>query len=570
MKKNITIFILLGLFLLTITPLIHALTISNSEDWRDIYSVLMYGQFEGDQVEFLVSPRHARILIDSIEFQDANVFLASSARTPFAFGYKGTLEGEGAVVTEIVSDQINFELFKRLVEINRTHSIIVIDDSYGYNAVSVAGYATLTSSYVLFLDSDNIETVSDYLANVPNLEVLIYGHVDREVQAALAQYNPEIINFEDRFLNNEAIANRWLDVQYEQSGQRIAQIVLTNGEFIESSLFSPGYPVLFLGKNNVPDSVTNYIKKNNIAVAVLVGNQYVNSATTLRRQLGISVFVKFARSARVATGPFAQVEGLDIYYLPVYQVGLDIDSIVYNEATNKLEVTVRNTQDLLVYFKGTYTLAFGNNERVVVGDVDPIFLDANDIKTMTYDAELTGDNITANAFVIFGEGANSLENTLERIFSVNKVHIFDNSEIEIEDLSYILKKGNFVVTINNIGNVTTYVDLDLINVKIAGERYTFGSSAVTKIDPGDQGKITIKSDPRMLESDIEDNPTVKIMASYGERPDTLIKRLTAEFELTIKRIDIVFWILVFIIFLLFFLILLSRRRKKKKQEEHYK
>jgi hypothetical protein len=48
------------------------------------------------------------------------------------------------------------------------------------------------------------------------------------------------------------------------------------------------YPTLFIGTNNVPDEIRNYIKSSNIEVGVLIGNELVGSATTVRRETGIS------------------------------------------------------------------------------------------------------------------------------------------------------------------------------------------------------------------------------------------------------------------------------------------
>ena len=61
-------------------------------------------------------------------------------------------------------------------------------------------------------------------------------------------------------------------------------------------------PVLFIGRENVPQKISDYIKSTDIEVGVLIGNELVGTATIVRRQVGISTFVKFAQGARTAAG----------------------------------------------------------------------------------------------------------------------------------------------------------------------------------------------------------------------------------------------------------------------------
>jgi len=111
---------------------------------------------------------------------------------------------------------------------------------------------------------------------------------------------------------------------------------MSNGEFIEASIMSGDDPVIFIGKSTVPQQIQDYIKTSGFQVSVLIGNELINSATAIRRQLGISVFVKFAQGSRTPTGPIATVEDLDKFPMPRYAVDMGIYSIMYNKATGSL------------------------------------------------------------------------------------------------------------------------------------------------------------------------------------------------------------------------------------------
>ena len=82
--------------------------------------------------------------------------------------------------------------------------------------------------------------------------------------------------------------------------------------------------------------------------------------------------------------------------------------------THQLEVTLRNMEDTATYFKGTYTVTSGEQLQTV-GDVDPVFIEGLDIKTVVYDLDpIVGDqDIKAKVYVIYGESRGALERVLE-------------------------------------------------------------------------------------------------------------------------------------------------------------
>ena len=45
--------------------------ISNSEDWRDVYSIVHYGNLIGVDTQFLVSVRHGPLLMNGLNKQKA-------------------------------------------------------------------------------------------------------------------------------------------------------------------------------------------------------------------------------------------------------------------------------------------------------------------------------------------------------------------------------------------------------------------------------------------------------------------------------------------------------------------
>ena len=155
MKKGVRQFVLNVIGLLALLGIVSAADpnnlVANSQDWKDVYSVVMYGNFMGISSAFLVSDRHGPLLLNNIP-KENNIWLFTSSNAPFIRNYPGIIEADGRTVEEFQSNNINLEIAKRL---NST-KFIILDDSYGYNAISIASYAVVTRSYVLFADRRNI------------------------------------------------------------------------------------------------------------------------------------------------------------------------------------------------------------------------------------------------------------------------------------------------------------------------------------------------------------------------------------------------------------------------------
>lgn len=530
--------------------------IVNSADWRDVYSAMQYGTLMGYSTSFLVSDRHATLILNQIPPSN-HLWIIQSSRVPYVVGYQNVARSRGYTSEVIELDNVNLGLAEDL----DVTSFIIVDDSYGYNAVSVAPYAAVSESYVLFADSDNIAEVMDFLSSREVESLIIYGHVDREVKEILSVYDPEIINNEgDRFLNNIEIVER-----YQKIHPR-AQAILTNGEFVERELMSGLEPVLFIGSANVPQVVRDYVAKSPIEVGVLIGNELVGAATTVKRQLGISVFVKFAQGARAPKGAISQVEALDMYYLPIYSLNIEIESITFNDATSQLEVTLRNLEDQAVYFIGSYSISASDGSRQTVGDADANFLDANELKTIVYDAEpIVEGDISVEAFVIFGESKNSLEKELRKTIIAKRVRILDECEIDVDGINVYLNKrsGMFYVEIDNIGKKDCYVDVELVDINIAGDPVTYGMESVAMIPAGDKKRLRIKSD--IEEEDIPDNEMIHVRGFYGERETALVKMFDLTLPMLFVKGDYLFYSLLVVIIILILLILWKRYRDKKKK-----
>ncbi len=566
MNKKLLILATIGILALLAVPATATeQVIVNSADWRDVYSAMLYASLEGKKGHFLTSERHARIILPSIPRTSESIEVFSSRNNPFIVGYESLLESEGYQnIEELRTGSANLEILERLPDIDK---FIIVDDSYGYNSVSVAPLAALGRYYVLFANSNNINRIASTLEDRSVNELIIYGHTDRELRDALQEYNPEIIDTGDRFENNIEIVEKYQELYRSIHGQPRRQAILTNGEFIETSIMNGADPVLFIGFANVPDHVQEYIDGSDLEVGTLIGNELIGTATFIRRQTGLSVFVKFGQGARVPEGAIAQVEDLDRFPIPRYELDLDVVSAMINTATDNLEVTYRNLAPIATYFRPLSIRVSDDQQSVLVDieDTSPIFIEGNSYRTITYPLvdgdgnriDLTGDEKLLSMTVIYGESPRSLEQELEIQLSIEEVNIIDGAEIEIIDVSYVQRTSTFLVDVRNIGEVDAYATAEIHDLIVDGDTTIFGTDETVMVRPGRTATLSVET--TMEEEDIPYNEEVRAKVLYGERENALIKITEGVFPFKFAAPNIMLYILIILIILLLLLFFLNKK-----------
>lgn len=154
-------------------PAVDEQIVTNSADWIDVYSAMCYANLNGLDSNFVNSPEQGKI-ITSVLDRSKPVHLFQSTKEPISAGYKSYLENEGFTVSSVTNSDSGKELNIELAEKIDTTKYIILDDSYGYNAISVVPYSIVSKSCVLFADSENIDEVYKFL-KARNPDIIIYG-----------------------------------------------------------------------------------------------------------------------------------------------------------------------------------------------------------------------------------------------------------------------------------------------------------------------------------------------------------------------------------------------------------
>ena len=490
----------------------------NSADWGDVYSAVMYSNFNNIPYYFAISEPHARVIPQYLD-RDLDVRLFESESVPYLVNYKNILEQGGLTVVDETKSTNGRELNLKLASELDINSFIIVDDQYGYNAISAAPYAAKSGSWVLFANRDNIDEVNDFL-NGRNVEkILIYGHVDRAVKDELNVFDPEIIDEGNRFDDNLAIVSKFMELSPTDS------IILSNGEFIEGAIMSGDSPVMFIGANTVPAQVIEFVESNEIKGSTLIGNELVGSGQVLKDATGISVIVKFGQGRQV-TGEMSLIEDLDKFYLPRYELSLDAVIAQYNEATKQFEIIYRNDADIGEFFKSSVGIMAGEERVGTVGDDNARYIEPNSDSGRAYDIDLTAyarsSDLSAVVTSEFGEAPGSLNLLLTKILDITLISVEDNSKISVSGVNYDKGTQRLELTVENTGSVPCYASPS-ITMLIEGDEEILRLGNPIPIEAGE--KQTVSTRLELTGADLADNPDVLIHVDYGERSEILLKNL---------------------------------------------
>lgn len=538
MKKVVILFLLLA-------TMAHGdLVIANSADWHDIYSAGVFSALEGHEFRFLISQRHSEILLP--EVRKPNIIVIEDEKRPFVKGYASRLTTQGYNATSIIIQDANTELLDHL----NTKKYIIIDPAFGYDAVSALPYATYTEHYPLFVDRTNIDEVLPTLEHAEN--IIILGQIDPIVEEQLTQYEPEVINEGSRFKNNILLAERY------RASTGAKQAILTNGEFLEVDMFRLGkerQPIIFIGEDRPPEETMQYLRGAGLETAVLIGNELAGSAKQIKDVLNIPVFVKFAKGTTTGGGLFKDVQGLDIYPLPILDPQLTLIGMYYNTVDKQVQLMLENNRSFITHARPTISVLIEGELFETVGEEESAILAARSIEGFTYDSDLTehiAKNLTAQILVPYGPAAAELTRTVDEQVPIQVIGDADTCEITIKGARYDKKTQRLHITLTS--KEPCYAQTQIQDL-IVSDELTVASAQTSLVE--EDTVIEIKQ--RMDDVDLADNKRITIEVRHGAQEDLLID--VTRKTLPLKTSTINYYLLIALIVIIILGWLLWRKKR---------
>ncbi len=446
-KLRIAVFIILAL------SMANATVIINSNDGRDVVSGTYYASVMGDNALFVVDGMSIEMVASKLKPQESENLIIIEGKNPVMPELKTLIELRGYKVNRIIKSndpyETNLNLGKELKD--EVNGYVIVSPSIGYNAVSPLAYAKVKKYYLIFWNEERGEEIKNL---IKDKEALVYGYVPESID------NAEVIDNGDKYLDNIEIVKRTLAL----TGTK--QVLLSDGNFLEYTIMNSEYPVLFIS-TIVPKSIKDFlkeeVKKGNIKVGLVIGEEYINTAynlkTEINNELGdkkLSVFVKLGESY---PGVSSSVFPSPLFVLPSPYASITVKEVNYNKATGKLEIILTNKGNTKGYFTYSVEIA-GNNvslykftgegiEELKPGEEFLIEKDLNISKD--FEGELF-----ASIRIIYGTSKNILDQGANIKEKIATISFEDKSVIEIEEAVYSKPGRLLTIKINSKGDKAFY------------------------------------------------------------------------------------------------------------------
>ncbi len=534
----------------------------NSHDWIDVYSGLLYARLSGSPSLFMTSNKYVTVLPKILPDGD-QLLIIESEQVPYFANLAGTMRRQGYDPSTIFSRggyALNLELAKQL----NLNKFIIVDPTYGFNAVSVAPYAVATNAFVLFAEDKNIDQVFTFLSSLPKVEKLtIYGQVSDAVMQKLSGFSPEVINTGHRYKDNIEILNRFF-----QLNPRTQQAVLTSGEFLENEIVG-GEPVILVGRERVLQNTISFVKNSNLKTAVLIGNELTGSAKMLKDETGIPVFVKVGQGVPMGTAAYEPIKALDMFFLPMLVIQIDFGYAQYNTVDKTLELVYRN-RGSRAFLSGTISVLAGDQTIQTIGDKEVQRLERNETRGFRYEIDLSeyaaqNINLTADILTIYGESTEIMDRAIATKVPIRFSTANDQCDLKLESVTFDERTQRISVTLGNPSEVDCYASINLIDMIINDEKQLVNYPGQALIPAGSSETFKIKQ--RMTPVDIADNPTVHARILYGSQDGLLFKLIDETVPFTMAgeyTVIIIVGVIAVLLILIIVLFVLWRRSKKDK------
>lgn len=518
-KSKRVIFKLLILFLIaiTITSGVTALevSISNSKDWKDVYSIMLSSSLNDRRAIFTNS--EALTAITRVLSIDNEVRIYESNNNQFIKNLDNQLDSaEYKVIDAQKSNSFNIDLDPE------NGKYYVISEDNPRISISLASLAIKDGAWVLIVTEDNLNEIEDRLSNAEN--VIAVGNFRRDYLEALEPHFTEWINHNDIFDDSKEIASRFGIKQ---------NIVIADGSFLETEFFTTNNPVMLSGPNKILDETYAFISQNGVESVVVVGNQIAVVGEQIRSKSNkeISVFVKYGQGDAQNTG---KVYALTIFQLPQSVLAFSVDKAAYDPTNEKLVVYFHNYGNTGLYELTTLAVKNGDRELASASDPEVVFLGGGEVLPVMYDitvpAEDIGDETEVEFYTSFGIYPSQLDNflTMENEYGPPfriKMDVEDlgndPSVLNVLDVTYYKNLKRAGITLQNNGTNTVYYSAKIQNLIVNGLE-----TNLFKEDKIAAGQTRISYIPVSLDKiDLEENSFFELTLTYGQDEEKMIKSI---------------------------------------------
>lgn len=553
MNKRYFLIALFVIFVVSLTSMVSAadLSLVNSKDWIDVYSVSLAAAFRDERTNYVTSES---LLATSKTFtQDTQLKIFESSSRPYIPSISSQLTSASYSLTS-TTESNNFNLDLDI----RSGSYILISDANFRSSIAAASYAVRKNAWVLFVNENNVGDVVDRIQGSAN--VLALGQFPRSVKTAITPYVTRTINNDNIYTDTQELAK---DFGITDT------VTLADGANLEAEFFLTKNPVLLSGFNKILDDTYDFLVKENVKSVIIVGNQLsvVGEQIRSRSQKKISVFIKFAQSD---TKNIGSIFALTFFPLPQPVLSINITKAVYDPQKKQVVAYFENLGNSGAYFLSTITLRQNSDEigtlsapktiYIAAGEKLPVFLD------YSINQQFLSQPIRAEFYTSFGVSPSELDSflTLENKFGPPFSIPLEIEAVNFEDLSLQITDGAYYSSLKRIG-VTVLANSTkpiFYTVKVNGLIVQGLKSDFAKSDSVGAGKTkTSYMSARLDDVDLEENTVIPVTITYGIAADQQFQTISASLPFRVESSNMTLYLIIAVIIVVLIIVVLLMRKK---------
>ncbi len=539
MRIYLSMFIALLLFMSTV----KADIIVNSQDWRDVYLVILYAKFKGEDVHYILNLGETDILLKTLPKNETHTIF-ESARKPVIKNLKQFMRNYGfSIVSETIFNDYNDLQISLYSDIkNKTKGFIVINLNFGYDAISVFPLAVVEERWVLFYNRNYGDRILNLLKNEAEKDVVFYGEFLSQPWKKIP--NSYEVFYDSPFERNKKIVERvWREVD--------GWVSIADGSYIEKGFLIQGKPILLI--RDSPQAITDFLKKLKVKVVEIIGPENVDFGYQIG-DLSNGTIGVVAKIGRTFTGD-PELRG-KFYTLPEKPVDVEIhdlrlEKILWNN--REVILVLKNHGNVKEFFKISALRLIGKEEYPVTDDKLHVIKPGETVSIPFY------GNFSslreAEVFIIYGNDKLIFrvknQTTGKYFFSPKFYPASELKKPEIEGIFYDDSLEKLWIKVKNPNKRTIWMRAEIHNFTFLNKSIILSSSTV-KIPPG-EGYIPISI--YMDKEDMDVNKNLSILIFYGPSEDILTDSYTFSQKKPIKpqRIDNTLFILIIVALILVFI-----------------
>lgn len=568
--KFSSIFLLTIMLVLFASPVLAetkgSLILINSKEWQDVYSISLYAALSVKEIRFVSPNATLENTLTLISGQPSTLF--NSIEKPVFSGFNDILKNAHKNVVETInfnSNEINLQMARRAFDEGLAKNVIITSGEIGHNPISVMAYARQSSSFVLLVDSKNIDQVIQFLNEKKPQEILVYGKLPARSITKLTAFKYEQIDKGDKYSNNVEILKKYA------SRYSFKEVTVTTGLFFEEGI-ALGSPVLYVGVDNVPTVVSEYLSsldEKPVATVIGVGDVFP-ALDALKR-------TKLIKGAVLKVGQLSTSNGndllkLDIIGLPFVNIILDSESAVYNTNSKKLSISFVNPGGAEVFFIPQLAIFDNTGNQVTSANGIVTSIAAGDSFVYNFDVDLTqylqNQPLQVEITSAYGEDENSREHVIIKKIPIDVTAYTDNTQIAINSIKYSVPSQKFEIAAENP------IDSDVfarIRFETILNEETLSLPAKLVAIKG-KNQLTVTFDKEISKEDalkLEGKQAI-IFVNFGAKKDLLINNKKVAKPITVDAgIDLMLIAIILLILIIAALIFFILKNRKKNQHGRY-